>query len=129
MRIWSSRCTYPIHRYKMQKIEGAQKNVSGKQLRRPQGICIWNKFINFCAVTLYLHQCNAEEAGNCEKKNNKKSTLSQINIECSFGPKQKAIAQNAEWPKNHPSPTPYKFQHQLLSPAFCCHLRRIWGKR
>lgn len=68
-----------------------------------------------------------------EKKNNKKkSTLSQINIECSFGPKQKAIAQNAEWPKNHHSPTPYKSQHQLLSPAFCCHLRkdqRIWGKR
>lgn len=39
-----------------------------EQLCRPQGIYIWKKFINFCAVTLYLRQCNAEEAGNCGEK-------------------------------------------------------------
>lgn len=39
-----------------------------ERLCKPQGKYIWNKFINFCAITLYSHECNGEEAGHCAKK-------------------------------------------------------------
>lgn len=47
--------------------------------------------------------------------------LAQTNHhEGGFEPKQKATAQNAERPQPHSLQVP----HQLLSPVFCCHLRK-----